>query len=110
LIEQLALVRGTSEDYFSWSGEGKLKSSVGNWQRGLKRLFRLANIPDGCAHRVRHSFAKRYLDSGVAPERLSVLMGHRNAAITMRYYAHWLRERQEQLETDVRLVQETYAR
>lgn len=110
LVEELQMVRGTSKDYFFWTGQGKLKSCVGDWQRSLKRLFRIAGINDGCAHRFRHTFAKRYLLAGVPPERVAILMGHSSLTVTLRHYARWVRERQEQLEADVRLVQEKYAR
>ena len=110
LLEELQMVKGTSTDYFFWSGRGKLKSCVGDWQRSLKRLFRLAGLPTGCAHRFRHTFAKRYLLAGVPPERVAILMGHSSLTVTLRHYSRWVRERQEQLEADVRLVQEKYAR
>jgi integrase len=110
LVEELQLVRNTGENYFFWSGQGKLKSCMGDWQRSLKRLFRIAGINDGCAHRFRHTFAKRYLLAGVPPDRVAVLMGHSTQAITLKHYANWVRERQEQLEADVLAVQEKYAR
>jgi len=37
-------------------------------------------------------------------------MGHSNQTITLTHYAQWVRERQEQLEADVRKVQRKYAR
>jgi integrase len=110
LINELKAVKGTSNDYFFWSGQGKLKSSIGNWQRSLKRLFRLAGVPDGCGHRMRHTVAKRYLNAGVPPERLARLLGHKSPAITLKYYATWVPERQEELNADVRRVQKRYAR
>jgi len=110
LIRELDAVDGTNPQYFFWSGHGKLKSCIGNWQRSLKRVFRLAGIPKGCAHRLRHSFARRYLDERIPPEQVAVLMGHSNQAITLKHYSHWVRDRQEQLEADVRKVQRKYAR
>jgi integrase/recombinase XerD len=110
LVKELQLVRNTGEYHFFWSGRGKLKSCVGDWQRSLKRLFRIAGINDGCAHRFRHTFAKRYLLAGVPPDRVAILMGHTSQAITLKHYAHWVRERQEQLEADVLVVQQKFAR
>jgi integrase/recombinase XerD len=110
LVRELNIIRGTNPEYFFWSGHGRLKSCVGNWQRSLKRVFRFAGIPSGCAHRFRHTFAKRYLDAGVPPDRVAILMGHSSQAITLKHYARWIRERQEQLDTDVRKVQREYAR
>ncbi len=109
LVNELRAVEGTSSDYFFWSGHGKLKSSIGNWQRALKRLFRLAEVPGGCAHRFRHTFAKRYLNARVPPDRVAILLGHRDDRIVMKHYSRWIRERQEELNADVRRVQERYA-
>ena len=32
-----------------WTGESKKKSVIGNWQRALKKLFKLAKVPNGHA-------------------------------------------------------------
>jgi integrase/recombinase XerD len=102
VIEALSMVTGTSNQYFFWTGESKPKSAVGNWQRSLRKLFRLANIPDGHPHRFRHTFAARLLQAGAGLENVSRLLGHQSTRITERYYASWIKERQEQLEADVR--------
>lgn len=100
--EALHAVRGTSERYFFWTGEGKLKSAVGDWQRSLDELFTLAGVKGGHAHRFRHTFAVELLLAGVPIERVSVLLGHSSVRITEKYYSAWVRARQEQLEADVR--------
>jgi integrase/recombinase XerD len=102
LIQALEVVRGTSAKYFFWTGGGKLKSAVGDWQRSLKKLFRLAKVPGGHAHRFRHTFAVELLLAGVPIERVSILLGHSSVRITEKYYSAWVRARQEQLEADVR--------
>ena len=53
-------------------------------------------------HRFRDAFAVELLLSGVPLERVSVLLGHSSVKITERHYAPWVRERQEQMEADVR--------
>jgi integrase len=110
LLHELDMVNGTNPEYFFWSGASRVKACIGNWQRSLKRVFQIARIPNGFAHRFRHTFAKRYLLAGVPPERVAILMGHSNQTITLKHYAQWVRERQEQLEADVRNVQRKYAR
>lgn len=92
----------SSERYFFWTGESKLQSATGNWQGKLKRLFRLAKIPDGHAHRFRDTFAVELLLAGVPLERVSILLGHTSIRITEKHYAPWVRARQEQAEADVR--------
>lgn len=92
----------TSDKFFFWTGGSKLKSAVGDWQRSLAKLFDLAKVPQGHAHRFRHTFAVELLLAGVPMERVSVLLGHSSMRVTERHYASWVRARQEQLEADVR--------
>ncbi len=101
VIEALESLAGRG-DYFFWSGESKPKSAVGDWQRSLGRLFRLAGVPDGHAHRFRDTFSIELLLAGVPLERVSMLLGHQSVRVTERHYAPWVAARQEQLEVDVR--------
>ena len=102
VIQALDAVHGTSQKYVFWTGESKLKSAVGDWQRSLKKLFKLARVRGGHPHRFRHTFAVELLLAGVPIERVSVLLGHSSVRITEKHYAAWVRARQEQLEADVR--------
>ena len=68
----------------------------------LQRLFELAKVPRGHAHRLRDAFAVELLLSGVPLDRVSVLLGHSSIRITERHYAPWTRSRQEQIEADLR--------
>ena len=102
VIQALDVVRGSSEKYFFWSGQGQLKSAVGDWQRSFAKLFTLAKVSGGHPHRFRHTFAVELLLAGVPIERVSVLLGHSSTRITEKHYSAWVRARQEQLEADVR--------
>ena len=84
-----------------WSGIGKLESIVRSWQTRLRRLFGLANVPNGHAHRFRDTFAVELLLAGVPLERVSVVLGHQSLRVTERHYAPWMRSCQEQLEADL---------
>jgi len=75
---------------------------VTDGQRSLAKVCGTAGVPDAHAHCFRDSFAVELLLSGVPLERVSVLMGHFTVKITERHYAPWVRERQEQMEADVR--------
>jgi integrase/recombinase XerD len=90
-----------TEKYFFWSGVGKLDSIVRSWQTRLRRLFGLAKVSGGHAHRFRETFAVDLLLAGVPIERVSVLLGHQSVRITEKHYAPWVRSRQEQLEADL---------
>src|SRR5271157_115495 len=90
-----------TEKFFFWSGRGKLESIVRSWQTRLRKLFKLANVPNGHAHRFRDTFAVELLLAGVPIERVSILLGHQSVRITEKHYAPWVRSRQEQLEADL---------
>jgi integrase/recombinase XerD len=85
-----------------WTGESKKKSVIGNWQRALKKLFKLAKVPNGHAHRFRHTFAAELLMSGASLTNVAQLLGHSSEAITERHYSAWVKGRQDRLEADVR--------
>jgi integrase/recombinase XerD len=102
VLDALEAIPKVSERCFFWTGESRVESATGDWQRTLKAIFRLAGIPDGHAHRFRDTFAVGLLQAGVPMERVSVLLGHSSIKVTEKYYAPWVRERQEQLEADVR--------
>ena len=101
VLAALDLIPPTSK-YFFWTGYSKPKSAVGDWQRALKCLFRLAGVPTRHAHRFRDTFAVELLLAGVPIERVSILLGHQSVRITEKHYAPWVKARQEQLEADVR--------
>lgn len=87
--------------HFFWAGTGNLDTIVGSWQKRLRKLFRLAGVPDGHAHRFRDTFAAELLLVGVPLERVSILLGHQSVRVTERYYAAWTDSRQRQVEADL---------
>ena len=102
VLTALEAVPKVSETYYFWTGESKLASATGDWQRTLKEVFRLAGMPDGHAHRFRDTFAVEFLKARVPMERVSILLGHSSIKVTEKHYSPWVRDRQEQLEADVR--------
>ena len=101
VLEALRATPRMTDRYWFWSGIGKLHTAVRVWETRLCRLFRLAEILDGHAHRFRDTFAVELLLSGVPLERVGVLLGQRSIRVTERHYAPWVRSRQEQLERDL---------
>jgi len=101
VIQALDAAPQTNQRHFFWSGESKVKSAVGDWQRSLSRLFKLAGVANGHAHRFRDTFAVELLLAGVPLERVSMLLGHQSVKITEKHYAPWVHARQAQLEADV---------
>ena len=88
--------------HFFWSGTGNLDIIVGSWQKRLRKLFKLAGVSDGHAHRFGDTLATELLLAGVPLERVSILLGHQSVRITERYYAAWTDSRQRQVEADLR--------
>jgi integrase/recombinase XerD len=104
VLRELGSIPRASDTCFFWSGKGKLDSTVRSWQARFRRLFALAEIPDGHAHRFRDTFATELLLAGVPMERVSVHLGHRSVKITEQYYSPWVASRQRQLEADLERV------
>jgi integrase/recombinase XerD len=104
VVRELDRAPRSSERYFFWTGKSKLHSAIGKWQRRLQRLFKLAGVEGGHAHRFRDTFSTVLLQAGVPLDRVSVLLGHRKVSVTEKHYAAWVRERQEQLELDLKRV------
>lgn len=102
VLNALDAIPKVSERYFFWTGESRVESATGDWQRALKGVFKEAGIPDGHAHRLRDTFAVGLLQAGVPMERVSILLGHSSIKVTEKHYSPWVRARQEQLEADVR--------
>jgi integrase/recombinase XerD len=101
VVEVLDAVPQLSPGYFFWTGESKQHTVVGTWQRSLRKLFTLAGIQDGHAHRFRDTFAVELLLTGTSIEEVAVLLGHSNIRVTQRHYNPWILARQRQLESSV---------
>lgn len=88
--------------YFFWTGESRRTSVCDTWRKRLAPVFEAAGVEGAHPHRFRDTFAVELLLAGVPLERVSILLGHTSTRITERHYAPWVRDRQEQLEADVR--------
>ena len=102
VVKELDATPRRSERYWFWSGIGKLQTAVTDWQTRLRELFAAAGLENGHAHRFRDTFAVDLLLAGVPLERVSITLGHSSVRITEKHYSPWVRERQEQVEADVR--------
>jgi integrase/recombinase XerD len=87
--------------HFFWNGADQLDCVVGSWQRRPRKLFRLAKISEGHAHRFRDTFATELLLVGVPMDRVATLLGHQSVKVTEKFYAAWTAERQRQAEADL---------
>ncbi len=102
VVKALDAAPHSSARFFFWTGKSTVRSAKGKWQRRLQRLFELAKVRTGHAHRLRDTFAVELLLAGVPLDRVSILLGHSSIRITERHYAPWTRSRQEQIEADLK--------
>jgi integrase len=89
-------------DYFFWTGVGTIESACASWKRTLYRIYEIAEVRDGHAHRFRDTFATALLLKDVALKTVSELLGHRSIKVTEDSYSPWIKARQDQLEAAVR--------
>ena len=67
-------------------------AQVRSYQKTFERLLNKLNIPHKGFHSLRHTFATRALECGMDIKTLSEILGHKNANITLKRYAHSLYE------------------
>ena len=73
--------------YYFWSGSSSKDGVARTYMGRLSRVFKLAGIPSGHAHRFRDTFATELSPAGVPLERVSVLLGHTNLKVTQKHYS-----------------------
>lgn len=60
-----------------------LRSSMG-------RILKRAGLPHMTIHSLRHTYATTALNAGVAAQNVARLLGHKDGATTLRFYAHYI--------------------
>jgi len=101
VIEALDAMPRVTPTHFFWNATDSPEAVVGSWQRRLRKLFRLAKVTGGHAHRFRDTFATQLLMASIPIERVAVLLGHQSVKVTEKYYSAWTASRQRQLEADL---------
>jgi integrase len=105
--EVLSVQNGNARYFFWHTGTGTEETAVTNWQHDLRTVFRAAGLPGGHPHQLRHTFAVSLLKEGVPLEEVSKLLGHDSIRTTEKYYAKWVKARQDRLDA---LVMATWKR
>lgn len=60
----------------------------GSFQQTFRRICSLLGIKSSGVHALRHTFATRLIDRGVAPKIVSQLLGHSSVVFTLNRYVH----------------------
>jgi len=93
--------------YIFWDRQSPTSSEyrhAGYVGEQVKAIFDKAGIQSAghmISHRLRATFAVDLLSKGVALEHVSKLLGHRSVSTTERFYAKWVKSRQERLDSVV---------
>jgi integrase/recombinase XerD len=87
--------------YVLWSGTGKPRSAVSQFQRLYQKVFATAGVPTGHSHRFRDTAACELLLAGVSMEDVARFLGN-TVAVCERHYAGWNLRRQDRLDEEVR--------
>jgi integrase len=89
--------------YYFWSGNGILKTRVGNFQVAMRKVLELAGVR-GTFQRFRRTLAKNLLNQSVSMEGVAAILEHRTSRVTSEIYASWVRERQAKLASELMRV------
>ncbi|MGC1784765.1 MAG: site-specific integrase [Acidobacteriaceae bacterium] len=98
--EQLNALPNIGKYYF-WTGKSSYKSLVCQWERKMRRLQKYLNWRFH-SHQLRDTFAVNHLEHGVELADVSSMLGHKNTAITEKYYSPWTAGRQNRIEEIMR--------
>ena len=69
--------------------EGKIHDLSG-LRSSLKRILNRAGLPHLTIHSLRHTYATTALNAGVAAQNVARLLGHKDGATTLKFYAHYI--------------------
>jgi integrase len=101
IAEEILAVQGGDADHVFWHGRGEPAYYASNRGADIKDAFARAGIVDVCrmkSHRLRDSFAVGLLQRGVPLEEVSKLLGHTSVVTTEKFYAPWVKARQDRLD------------
>lgn len=56
----------------------------------MGRILKRVGLPHMTIHALRHTYATTALNSGVAAQNVARLLGHKDGATTLRFYAHYV--------------------
>ena len=100
VVDELLAAPHDSDQYFFWSGKGKVHTRTSKWGNRLRKLFTLAGVHDATPHQFRHTLARDFLVNGGSMVELAELLGN-SPAICVKHYSKWDQQRQDRLEKNL---------
>lgn len=101
-ILSIAKTCSSSTHLFQEAGqEGIGGGSKRRWTDWFHKVFVLAGMPHGHSHQLRDTFAVALLLQRVPIEAVAKALGHTSIKTTERYYAPWIKERQDLLDATI---------
>ncbi|MBQ8685399.1 MAG: site-specific integrase [Clostridia bacterium] len=97
LMARIKDQRKLANGSFVISGKSAYGIGVRSYQRTFETLLKNLNIPHKGFHSLRHTFATRALECGMDIKTLSEILGHTNASITLKRYAHSMLEHKTEM-------------
>jgi hypothetical protein len=64
--------------------------SLSGLRSSMGRILKRAGLPHIKIHSLRHTYATTVLNSGVAAQNVATLLGHKDGATTLKFYAHYI--------------------
>jgi site-specific recombinase XerD len=99
VAEEILAVANGNPQYLFWnSGQGTERTITTDWSDELRKLFRASGLPKGHPHQLRDTFAVELLKNGIPLEEVSRALGHDSIKTTEKYYAKWVKARQDRLD------------
>lgn len=97
LIARIKAQKKHTNGTFVIYGKSEYGIGVRSYQRTFETLLKKLNIPHKGFHSLRHTFATRALECGMDIKTLSEILGHTNANITLKRYAHSMLEHKTEM-------------
>lgn len=97
LMQKLKEQKKRTIGNFVISGKSEYGIGIRSYQRTFKNLLKKLDIKHRGFHSLRHTFATRALECGMDIKTLSEILGHKNANVTLKRYAHSLIEHKREM-------------
>lgn len=97
IVARMKVIKKAEKSRFVVVGKSEYGAQVRSYQRTFDNLLKKLNIPHRGFHALRHTFATRALEVGMDVKTLSEILGHKDASVTLRRYAHSLMEHKTEM-------------